>query len=181
MLVIHTDDGGRLIGPCEGTSHSCERLTFLRSVPSTPVAMAPVAQITSSLLLGFALCFMVLAVCLNHWAGGNLLHYGESQGATTAWACAALLITGVVLWTAAFILGLVRFCSHEDLIGQRGVGFYYLLTLYFGTALSIIGVLVYVAILGEDWSYLLAVTSWTSSFVVSVMAVTTCRCGAKRP
>ncbi|VDK23670.1 unnamed protein product [Taenia asiatica] len=142
--------------------------------------MAPIALITSSLLLGFALCFMILAVCLRHWRGGNLLHYEELQGATTAQACAALLITGVVLWTTAFLLGLLRFCSHEELIGRRGVGLCYLFTLYFGTALSIIGVLVYVAILGEDWSYLFAVTAWASSLVVSVMAVATCRCGAKR-
>ncbi|VDM17748.1 unnamed protein product [Hydatigera taeniaeformis] len=142
--------------------------------------MAPVTLSTSSLLLGLALCLMILAVCFNHWRGGNLLQYEGLQSTTTAQTCAALLITGVVLWAAAFILGLLRFCSHEELIGQRGVGLLYLLTLYFGTAFSIIGVLVYVAILGEDWSYLLAVIAWTSSLVVSVMAVTTCRCDAKR-
>ncbi|KAL5109865.1 hypothetical protein TcWFU_001882 [Taenia crassiceps] len=128
------------------------------------------------------------ANCSNHFVDAvgirALLHdtsgYEELQGATTAQACAALLTTGVVLWTVAFILGLLRFCNHEELVGQRGVGLCYLFALYLGTTLCTIGVLTYVAILGEDWSYLLAVTAWTSSLVVSVMAITTCRCGVKR-
>ncbi|KAM3182422.1 hypothetical protein ACTXT7_012410 [Hymenolepis weldensis] len=142
--------------------------------------MAPIYQIVSSLLLGFALCFLTISICLNHWRGGNLFTYDISQQKDTALTCAALLTTGILLWAAAFIIGLVRFCSTEELIGQRGLGLAYLLCLYLGTLIAIIGVLIYTGQLGGDWSYMLSVVAWTSSLVVSLLAVIMCRCGAVR-
>ena len=144
--------------------------------------MAPVAHIMSSFLLGFALCLLVLAICLNHWRGGNLFNCEAPppENATKARICGGILITGAVLWTVAFILGLVRFCSSEELIGRRGVGLFYLLTLYVGTLLNVAGVLLYTSDVDKDWSYLLTIVSWTASLVVSVMAAILCRCGTKR-
>ncbi|VDN97954.1 unnamed protein product [Rodentolepis nana] len=142
--------------------------------------MAPINLIVSSLLLGSALCFLSISICLNHWRGGNLFNYDVVHHKHTALTCAALLITGLLLWTAAFIIGLVRFCSTEDLIGQRGLGLAYLVCLYLGTLITITGVLVYTGQIGKDWSYMLSVVAWTSSLVVSFMAAIMCRCRAVR-
>nr|CDS34253.1 hypothetical transcript [Hymenolepis microstoma] len=142
--------------------------------------MAPIYQIVSSLLLGSALCFLTISICLNHWRGGNLFSYEIAHQKDTALTCAALLITGALLWAAAFIIGLVRFCSTENLIGQRGLGLAYIVCLYLGTLVTIIGVLVYTGQLGRDWSYMLSVVAWISSVVVSFMAAIMCRCRAVR-
>lgn len=143
-------------------------------------------RVFSSTLLGVALTLGIVGLATTHWRGGNLFNskYSDqstSDGTNTALACAGLLVTGILLWLIAFVIGLVQFCSSENWIGQRGLGFFYLASLYVGTGLNLLAIILYTNNIAKDWSYLLCATAWTASMIVSFMAISMCRCNVRRP
>ncbi len=162
-------------------AHSLSFHTRVQCESDAKMVAAQNARIFSSSLLGLALVLVVIAAATTHWKGGNLFDSQYVQDRNTALACGALLVTGSLLWLTAFVIGLVQFCSKEDWIGRRGLGFFYLASLYLGSAFNFIAVIVYTQYLGKEWSYFLSTCSWTFSLVVSVLAVVMCRCEVRRP
>ncbi|VDM02668.1 unnamed protein product [Schistocephalus solidus] len=130
-------------------------------------------RILSTILLGFCIALALIAVNSNHWKYGNLFYAQVHDFENIAFAVGVLHVIAILFLMVAFSISLVRFCNDT---GDARLHLTYIICLNLGVGVHLVGILVYMARISHEWSYLSAILASTLGLIVSILAIFFSRC-----
>lgn len=128
-------------------------------------------------ILSVAIISIVVAIILPQWKCGSLfencMQHGEPHEVLVAFT--VVLVIGLLFLMIVFIMDCIKMCSTTS---SRVEQMARLILLYMGSALTLIGVIIYTVFVVEKWSYFLSIVGTVLVFQLSLLTImqTTC-CG----
>ncbi|KAL7064061.1 hypothetical protein AAHC03_04741 [Spirometra sp. Aus1] len=130
-------------------------------------------RLISTILLGLCIALSLIAITTSHWKYGNLFHPQAEEFEDIAFVVGILHVIAILVLAVSFSISLVRFCNDT---GDARLHLAYVIGLYVGVGLHLIGILVYTGKISHEWSYLFAIISSTLGIIVSILAIFFSRC-----